>query len=227
MSEIEDRPPWSVYYRVDRLRSQRDSLKIEALPEDLEAVAHALNAVKVEGLYADVKVNRPNNNHLIYVSGTLYADVEQECVRSLKPVHTHVEEPFEGYFTDTNKTISFEKGKTDIMIRYGQDEVPMLDEKDDPTRVVDGVINLGELVMQFLTLAVPLYPRAEDAYDEKTSNEMGIVFDDEVDKQQDDNASKKYSPFKELENWRASVVLKEDEKKTGEEGKNAEKDDKK
>jgi uncharacterized metal-binding protein YceD (DUF177 family) len=226
MSEEEGRPPWSVYYRVDRLRSQRDSLKIEALPEDLESVAVALNANKVENLYADVTVNRPNNNHLIYVTGTLYADVEQACVRSLKPVCTKVEENFDGYFSDTNKAISFEKGKTDIMIRYGQDEVPMLDEKDDPTRVVDGVINLGELVMQFLTLAVPLYPRAEDAYGDD-ADDVGIVFDDEVDKKQDDNASKKYSPFKELENWRASVVLTEDDKKNGEEDKNAEKDDKK
>lgn len=215
-SEEIEAPQWNVFYRVDKLSSQKDRLKIEAQAEDLEEIADWFGVNKIEGLKADIKISRPNNNHLIYVNGTLYATVEQRCVRSLKPVITEVEEVFDAYFSETDKAISFEKGKSDLLVRYGQDEVPMLDEKDDPEPVVDGVINMGELVLQFFALAIPQYPKAEGVEDDETS----FPFDDEVEVKQAEDASEKYSPFKELANWRSNVELDQD-------AANEEKDDKK
>lgn len=208
MSEVlENAPEWNVFYRVDKLSSQTDSLTIEAFEEDLDAIAEWLGLDKINVLKAKVKIKRPNNNHLIYVSGSLYADIVQQCVRSLEPVEAKVNEAFDAYFSETDKAISFEKGKSDLLVRHGHDEVPMLDEKDDPEPVVDGVINLGELVMQFFALAIPPYPKAEEGVDDTK-----FTFDDEVEPSKDE-LSEKYSPFAELATWRNNVQLKDEEDK--------------
>ncbi len=200
-------PKWNVFYRVDKLKKQRDRLKAEAFPEDLADIAEFLKVEAISNLKANITINRPDNNHLIYVSGTVYADIEQQCVRTLRPVHAHIEEPFDAYFSETDKAISFAKGKSDLLVRHGHDEVPMLDEKDDPEPVVDGVINLGDLALQFLALAIPLYPKAEGI---DNDDEAAIfAFDDEVDVKEKDNSSEKYSPFAELANWRDKVNLQE------------------
>jgi len=41
----------------------------------------------------------------------------------------------------------------------------MVAERDDPERVVDGLIDVGELVAQHLSLNLDPYPRADDAGD--------------------------------------------------------------
>ncbi|MEC7576663.1 MAG: DUF177 domain-containing protein [Pseudomonadota bacterium] len=200
-------PKWNVFYRVDKLKKQRDRLKAEAFPEDLADIAEFLKVEAISNLKANITINRPDNNHLIYVSGTVSADIEQQCVRTLRPVYAHIEEPFDAYFSETDKAISFAKGKSDLLVRHGHDEVPMLDEKDDPEPVVDGVINLGDLALQFLALAIPLYPKAEGI---DNDDEAAIfAFDDEVDVKEKDNSSEKYSPFAELANWRDKVNLQE------------------
>jgi|TARA_R110002126_G_scaffold13118_3_gene56607 uncharacterized metal-binding protein YceD (DUF177 family) len=221
--EEQECPPWDVSYRVDKLTSQRASLDMVAAEADYDAMAVWLKVDSLKGLRADVQICRPKNNHLIYVSGTVYAEVTQSCVRSLNPVVTKIAEPFDAYYSQTDKAISFEKGKSDLLIRHGHDEVPMLDESDDPEPVVDGVIHLGELVMQFLALAVPLYPKGGEVVEVKASG-VSIVFDDEIDTKGKGDASEKYSPFQELASWRSKVQLDEDGAKKG---KDVEKDDKK
>ncbi len=223
--EEQECPHWNVFYRVDKLSTQRDSLDMAAFPEDFEDIAEWLKVDSLKGLRAEVKICRPKNNHLIYVNGTVYAEVTQSCVRSLKPVVTKIAEPFDAYYSETDKAISFEKGKSDLLVRHGHDEVPMLDERDDPEPVVDGVINMGELVMQFLALAVPLYPKHEsEDIPEIKSGDVSVLFDDEVETKGKDEASEKYSPFQELASWRSKVQLAED---GAEKGENEEKDDKK
>lgn len=212
-SEEQSGANWNVFYRVDKLKKQRDYLKAEAMTEDLAEIAKFLDIEKIDNLKASITVNRPDNNHLIYVSGTVSADIEQKCVRTLRPVYTHIEEPFDAYFSETDKAISFAKGKSDLLVRHGQDEVPMLDEKDDPEPVVDGVINMGDLALQFLALSIPLYPKAEGV--EGDADDARFMFDDEVDPKEKDKSSEKYSPFAELANWRDKVNLQEAEKKNG------------
>jgi uncharacterized metal-binding protein YceD (DUF177 family) len=223
--EEQECPHWNVFYRVDKLSTQRDSLDMAAFPEDYEDIAEWLKVDSLKDLRAEVKICRPKNNHLIYVNGTVYAEVTQSCVRSLKPVVTTIAEPFDAYYSETNKAISFEKGKSDLLVRHGHDEVPMLDERDDPEPIVDGVINMGELVMQFLALAVPLYPRHdEEDVGEVKAKGVSVMFDDEIDSKGKSEASEKYSPFQELASWRSKVQLAED---SAEKGESEEKDDKK
>lgn len=223
--EEQERPQWNVFYRVDKLSTQRDSLDIAAFPEDYDDIASWLQVDSITDVRAEIKICRPKNNHLIYVSGTVYGEITQSCVRSLKPVVTKIAEPFDAYYSETDKAISFEKGKSDLMIRHGHDEVPMLDERDDPEPIIDGVINMGELVMQFLALAVPLYPKHEDEdIPEVKSADVSVIFDDEIETKGKGDASEKYSPFQELASWRSRVQLDEDDVP---EAQNDEKDDKK
>ena len=59
--------------------------------------------------------------------------------------------------------MSFARARHERDKDRGVEERPMLEEHEDPEPIVDGRINLGELVTQYLSLAIEPYPRSEEA----------------------------------------------------------------
>lgn len=108
---------------------------------------------------------------------------------TLEPVESHIEEEFDGYYSERTDAISFAKAKREKILENQDPEVPFLDEKDDPEPVIDGKIDLGELTTQYLCLAMPPYPHKE-----------GVRYDIGDDDEAAINASRKLkNPFAKLE----------------------------
>jgi uncharacterized metal-binding protein YceD (DUF177 family) len=86
---------------------------------------------------------------IIGVSGRLEAEIVQTCVISLTPFAGRVEDAFEARFT--------------TMPPVAGDEIVLDLDSDDPEPVENGIIDIGELVAQFLSLALDPYPKAPGA----------------------------------------------------------------
>ena len=77
------------------------------------------------------------------------------------------------------------------MVKH-QAEVEILDEREDPEAVIYGRIDLGELVAQHISLAVPAYPQREGV--EFEHGDEGI----ELDKK----SPLRKNPFEALKDWK-------------------------
>ena len=128
---------------------------------------------------------------VVHVNGRIRATVKQPCVVTLEPVESRIDETFEAWFSDPDQAIALSKAKHDKMAKSAGGEVPMLDEKDDPEPIIDGQIDLGELVTQHLALALDPYPHAEGV-----KYEYG---DDEPEKVPEEF---KNNPFAALKDWK-------------------------
>lgn len=136
-------------FAVEKMVGGRADIEIEADAQERRRLARRFSILAIDTLTATIQV-RARSLDLVYaVRGTLAADVVQSCVVSLEPVPARVEHAFAATFhrdpaaADTDESV-----------------VDPDDEEDPPEALVDGVIDLGELVAQHLSLALNPYPRA-------------------------------------------------------------------
>jgi uncharacterized metal-binding protein YceD (DUF177 family) len=127
-----------------------------------------------------------------HVSGKFNALVVQECVVTLEPVETSLSEPVEGYFADKEKAVSFAAAKRAREGSKNQGEVEILEESDDPEPLHNGMIDLGELVVQHLSLALPPYPHKEGVTYEMGDERFAL----------DEKSPLKKNPFEALKDWK-------------------------
>lgn len=151
---------WSEWIDTDTLDEKGLSRHISADEAACEALARRLGVQEVKALEADLKI-MPAAGGTFEVTGGFKADIVQTCVVTLEPIESRIEEPLEGWFTDREKTLSFAKARQDRDTKKGHVEVEMLDEREDPEEMVNGHIDLGELVTQHLSLAINPYPHKE------------------------------------------------------------------
>ena len=124
---------------------------IEANAEERAALALRLGLSEIESLVADLELKRPRTGPLVHVHGDFEAKVVQICVVSLEPMDVHIREAFDAVYTLAPAE--------DIA---GEQEFSLAD-KDPPEPVEEGVIDLGEAVVQQLAVALDPYPRRPDA----------------------------------------------------------------
>lgn len=150
-------------------------------------LAKRYNIMSIESLSGTAALTRETDGMTIAVKGHFSADVTQACVTTLEPVPDHIEEDFEGYYLDESQATSFlraKKRKAEIDandLPLEEDESVVADERDEPDAVLGGMIDLGELVAQYLSLALNPYPHSEKALAE---GPVGII-----------EAPEKASPF--------------------------------
>lgn len=155
-------PEFSYKFAVEDLEKEPLTLDFEANESQRDALAKRLNVSAVDALNAHIVLER-TAGHVITVAGALKADITQECVVTLEPIKSHIEDSFDAFFSEQTDAVSFAKAKRDKIVENQDPEAPFLDEKDDPERVVDGMIDLGEVVTQYLSLSIDPYPRKEGA----------------------------------------------------------------
>ncbi len=120
-----------------------------ATAAEREALAARYGVLSLDDLEAQLTV-RKDVSCEIAVEGHLQAQVVQECVVTLEPVSETVASPFEQRYT-----LAPAEPVADLVIRPGDSE---------PAELLTGdTIDLGELVAEFLSLAINPYPRAPDA----------------------------------------------------------------
>lgn len=152
--------------------------KIGPVPTDLNfaanerecaALARRYNILGVQSVDVEARLVREADGMTIAVTGKFVANVTQACVTTLEPVPDRIEEEFEGFFLDESQARSFMRAKKrkvevdDGDMPLEDDEAGVTDERDDPEPVTNGAVDVGELVAQYLSLALNPYPHSEKA----------------------------------------------------------------
>ena len=187
---------WFVPFHVENVPSSGKIVKMEAEDQYLKAIAKRLEVLEVKSLSADMRLTLQNGGHTLNISGNFKAEIIQECVITLQPVASTLEDEFEAWYADHDKAIPFNRAKHNQKAMEEGDEVQILEEKDDPEALIDGQVDLGEVVVQFLSLSVNPYPRAEGVAGEGEPEPI------EVTKPVAGSSTLRPNPFAALKNWR-------------------------
>jgi len=121
---------------------------VEASADECAAIAERLGLEAMSTLSASFELSRVENSPIIGVEGSLNADIRQLCVVTLEPFDSTVTEAFSASFTTEPPTSD---DGSEVVIDAALD--------DEPEPIVGGRIDLGELAVQMLSLALDPYPR--------------------------------------------------------------------
>lgn len=146
--------------KIENVDRSKEPHSIEADSNERESLAERFEISAVHSLSADVNIKRMGDKVTYHVYGKLSAEVEQESVVSGEAVLSAIAEDFEAWFIDGD-VASFEKAQKRRGEEDSHGEIEILDEKDDPERIIGGMIDIGEVVAQFMALALNPYPHNE------------------------------------------------------------------
>lgn len=186
-------PEWSVLVDAQTVTSTPQKTRIAASEEERKALCTRLGLNNISSLSADVTLHREKGS-VIHVNGLMKASVMQVCSVTTDPVQTQIEETFEGWFADQDRIVMLAKARHERLGRMTDSEIPILDESEDPEPLVNGMIDIGELVVQHLSLAVDAFPRRR-----------GLEDTEMIDVSAGDPAALvRRNPFEALKNWKKS-----------------------
>lgn len=191
---------FSYLIKADELSNQIKTYTLLPSHAECQEIAKRIGVLSVDTVTA--KANCViESGHLVHVKGQFSVEVTQECVVTLEPIKNTVSDEFEGWYSDQEHVASFKKAQMEAKSKKEFTEVPLLDEKDDPEPLENGYVDVGELFVQFLSLAIDHYAHkdgvsvdAVTASGKSTQNESENL-----------NTAKKYAPqnpFAALKNWR-------------------------
>lgn len=180
---------WSHMVDVDTIIDGKMRLSISPNEDETAALLKRLDVQGVGKLTVDLTLKR--QNQIVHVRGQISAHVTQRCVITLDPVQVHVEDGFEAWFADTDSTIPIAKKRREREVGKGRTDLPMLEEHEDPEPIVDGQIDLGELAVQYLSLALDPYVHGE-----------GAEYEHGDDTPQTEDSSLRENPFAALKDWK-------------------------
>ena len=131
----------------------RDPKKIvlEANKEECAALAARLDLISIESISASLRVARTGRGPVFRVKGVLVANVVQRCVASLDPLVAHVDEQVEFRYGPAGGPAGKSASDLDLSIEF--------DDQDPPEPMTGDLIELGEPIAQFLSLALDPYPQ--------------------------------------------------------------------
>lgn len=153
--------PFSHFVRLADLPPEGRIFRIEPDARTLEALARHVDVVQIHAVCAQLKV-QPTSGDGAHVTGEVAATVRQVSVVSLEAFDCDVTEFVDVQFVPESQIPAEPKGE--------EDEV----EVNQPDPIVDGRIDLGALVTEFLTLGVDPYPRrAGEVFDAPLDDESG------------------------------------------------------
>lgn len=148
MKNLPDKPEFSRPVYVEDIGPDGCDRNIEASANELESLRERLGLLSLEFLMAELHLVVAPSGISIKVSGRYKARFSQECVVSLEPVASDLDEVLEAEFGPAADEI---------------DVSMALDEPEPVEPLVDGRIDLGELVVQHLAMALDPYPRKAGA----------------------------------------------------------------
>jgi len=134
---------------IDDIPREGAVLTLEASAAERARLAERFGLLALDRLTAELTVTRGASGIPIRVRGRLSASVVQECVVSLEPVPSEINELIE---------VDYAPAAED-----GAEEVFHLDQPEPPEPLEGDSLELGELVAQHLSVALDPYPRKEGA----------------------------------------------------------------
>ena len=128
-------------------------VRIEASAEQRAALAARNGIPGIEKLLAELTVEHWSGDGY-RVSGSIQATAVQECVVTLEPVTTAIDEPIDVTFVPVGSSLA----------REDEGELVLDPEGDDPPETfTPPYIEVGGLAEEMFALALDPYPRAADA----------------------------------------------------------------
>ncbi len=183
---------WSYDFIAEKVGDDPVDVEISAPEDCYPLLCNRLGLYSIESLRANLVLTRNAVNKVIHIDGKISAKLQQRCVVTNDPVDEFVEDSFEAWFSEPSNAVSFTKAKRERAVPRDSNDHPMLEEADDPEEIIDGKIDLGELVVQYLSLALNPYPKKE-----------GVKFESDNDELDNDDVDDIYdNPFAALKAWK-------------------------
>lgn len=181
---------WSDFIDAEEIGT-KPTKKVISIPEkNKKLVSKRLGLESIEELVATIQLERNSVNQVIYAHGELNAKVTQTCVVTAEPIEENVSGEFEGWFANPSQAVSFEKARRERLNQKEQEDLPIMEESDDPEPIIEGKIDLGEFVVQNLSLMLNPYPK-------KQGIRLGLEY---AEDQKDDYDYT--NPFAKLKDWK-------------------------
>jgi len=146
-------PELSRPLQVDKISVGGVEERIVARPAEREALAKRFGLLGLPMLEAELSVDHAQGG-MIAVKGSLCADVVQQCVVTLEPLPAHITDTIDMLYAPA---ALLDVGASPPHNAAHSDEV----DGEAPEPIVNGAIDLGELVAQHLAVALDPYPRKE------------------------------------------------------------------
>lgn len=148
--------PLSHIIRVEGIKPRGTVVTVTATPEQCAPIAAMLGLDAVERLEARYELAR--NGERVKLEGIIKASIRQICVVTLDAFPVEIATPLKLDFApEVPEPAPRRRGdpgdetEIDIEVR--------LNEEDPPEPIIDGVIDLGAVTLEFLALALDPYPR--------------------------------------------------------------------
>lgn len=186
-------PEWSVLVDAQTVTNHPQKMRISAGEAERKALVKRLDIHQINSLSADLTLHREKGS-VIHVNGLMKAHVVQSCSISADPVQTQIEETFEGWYADQDRIVMLAKARHEKLGRLADSELPILDESEDPEPLANGMIDVGELVVQSLSLALDAFPRRRGLEETET---VDVLVEPE-------GQALRKNPFEALKNWKKS-----------------------
>ena len=161
----EETPEFSYIIDANRIPASGLVLNLNANDQERKALAQRFGLEKIHELTAALVFKRINQKR-VRLNATLNARVEQQCVVTLKTFIQPVQDTFSIVFCQEN----------DTSLRPNEIDLDM-NEEDDVETLQDNKIDAGELVAEYLSLALDPFPHAP-----------GAEFHDKIDSEKEKNA---------------------------------------
>jgi len=156
MSTEQPLPEFSRPVIAEQVSTSGITRVIEATPAERAALARRFDLVAIDRLAARLSLKRVRGE-FIRVTGTLDAEVVQTCVVTLEPVPATVADAFSALYAPDHLLPQAEDEEVEVSFASAADE------EDVPEAMPGGIIDIGELAAQHLSLALDPYPRRPGA----------------------------------------------------------------
>jgi uncharacterized metal-binding protein YceD (DUF177 family) len=131
------------------------AIEVEAGPEERAALAVRFGLLSLDHLSATGSLHVFDRGHAARLDARIAADVVQDCVVTLEPVASHIEESLSVLCARSETAGAEGAGAREVQVQ--------LEEEEEPEPITDAGIDVGEAVAECLGLALDPYPRAADA----------------------------------------------------------------
>ncbi len=143
--------PWQVPVAVEEIPETGEHFDLAADAGVRAAVARVAGLRDLARLQASFDVKRHGAGGL-HVTAILSATVGQNCVVTLEPLTNEVEEAIDLVFVPQRTPVPEEGESEPRDVKWG-----------DPEPLIEGIVDLGALAVEFLILGLDPYPRKPDA----------------------------------------------------------------
>lgn len=176
VSRVPASPEFSRLVDADRIGKEGLVIEVAANAEERAALAKRFGLEALRGFTGRARLMALGGGR-VRLQVTFDADVLQSCVITLEPVASHISDRFEVVYAP----VTDGKTETEVFVDVASE--------DPPEPLLEGKIDLGEMMAQHLAMQIDPYPRSSGA--------------PEGSWQTDEDGKAAEGPFEKLKQWKA------------------------